>query len=64
MEIVVIALAALFASCLTLFSGFGLGTLLMPVGARLVKKLTITAVQRIVSVLLVIVGIGLILGIL
>ena len=33
MEIVVIALAALFASCLTLFSGFGLGTLLMPVVA-------------------------------
>jgi len=34
------------------------------IGARLVKKLTITAVQRIVSVLLVVVGVGLILGIL
>ncbi|MFT3847259.1 MAG: TSUP family transporter [Propionivibrio sp.] len=33
METLVIALAALFASCLTLFSGFGLGTLLMPVVA-------------------------------
>lgn len=33
MEILVIALAALLASCLTLFSGFGLGTLLMPVVA-------------------------------
>lgn len=31
MEIIVIATAALFASGLTLFSGFGLGTLLMPV---------------------------------
>jgi len=33
MEYVVIALAALAASALTLFSGFGLGTLLMPVFA-------------------------------
>ena len=33
METLVIALAALLASCLTLFSGFGLGTLLMPVVA-------------------------------
>ncbi|HYF34159.1 MAG TPA: sulfite exporter TauE/SafE family protein [Prosthecobacter sp.] len=33
MEILVIALAALVASGLTLFSGFGLGTLLMPVVA-------------------------------
>ena len=33
MTIVIIALAALLASCLTLFSGFGLGTLLMPVVA-------------------------------
>ena len=33
MELLVIALAALLASCLTLFSGFGLGTLLMPVVA-------------------------------
>ncbi len=33
MEIIVIAMAALIASCLTLFSGFGLGTLLMPVVA-------------------------------
>lgn len=33
MDILVIALAALFASGLTLFSGFGLGTLLMPVVA-------------------------------
>ncbi|MBF0203818.1 MAG: sulfite exporter TauE/SafE family protein [Desulfamplus sp.] len=33
MEIIIIALAALFASGLTLFSGFGLGTLLMPVVA-------------------------------
>lgn len=32
------------------------------IGARLVKKLTITAVQRIVSALLIVVGIGLILG--
>lgn len=32
------------------------------IGARLVKKLTITAIQRTVSVLLVVVGIGLILG--
>ena len=33
MTIFVIATAALLASCLTLFSGFGLGTLLMPVVA-------------------------------
>ncbi|MDD2310661.1 MAG: sulfite exporter TauE/SafE family protein [Desulfuromonadaceae bacterium] len=33
MEIVVVSIAALFASALTLFSGFGLGTLLMPVVA-------------------------------
>ena len=33
MEFVVISLAALLASALTLFSGFGLGTLLMPVVA-------------------------------
>lgn len=33
MEIVVISIAALFASTLTLFSGFGLGTLLMPIVA-------------------------------
>lgn len=33
MEIVVVSIAALFASTLTLFSGFGLGTLLMPVVA-------------------------------
>ena len=32
------------------------------IGARLVKKLTIVAIQRTVSVLLVIVGIGLISG--
>jgi len=32
-EIVVVSVAALFASALTLFSGFGLGTLLMPVVA-------------------------------
>jgi uncharacterized membrane protein YfcA len=32
-EIVVVSFAALFASALTLFSGFGLGTLLMPVVA-------------------------------
>ncbi len=33
MEYVIIPLAALTVSCLTLFSGFGLGTLLMPVFA-------------------------------
>ena len=33
MEIVIVAVVAFFASCLTLFSGFGLGTLLMPVVA-------------------------------
>ncbi len=33
MDILIIAIAALLASCLTLFSGFGLGTLLMPVVA-------------------------------
>ena len=33
MEIVVVSLAALFASLLTFFSGFGLGTILMPVFA-------------------------------
>jgi len=33
MEYVVICLAAIITSCLTLFSGFGLGTLLMPVFA-------------------------------
>jgi len=33
METIVIAIAALIASSLTLFSGFGLGTLLMPVVA-------------------------------
>lgn len=115
MDTLVIALAALLASCLTLFSGFGLGMLLMPVvaiffpldvaiamtamvhfannifklgllglntdrgviirfgtpaiiaaplGARLIKKLKIAAVQRIVSGLFLVVGVGLILGIL
>lgn len=33
MEIVIVSIAALIASALTLFSGFGLGTLLMPVVA-------------------------------
>ena len=33
MEVIVVSLAALVASALTLFSGFGLGTLLMPVVA-------------------------------
>ena len=33
MEYIVVCLAALLASALTLFSGFGLGTLLMPVVA-------------------------------
>ncbi|MBA4396277.1 MAG: hypothetical protein C0394_02635 [Syntrophus sp. (in: bacteria)] len=33
METIVIAITALVASCLTLFSGFGLGTILMPVAA-------------------------------
>lgn len=33
MEILVVSMVALFASALTLFSGFGLGTLLMPVVA-------------------------------
>ena len=33
MEYIIIAIAALIVSCLTLFSGFGLGTLLMPVFA-------------------------------
>jgi uncharacterized membrane protein YfcA len=32
-EVIVVSLAALIASALTLFSGFGLGTLLMPVVA-------------------------------
>jgi uncharacterized membrane protein YfcA len=33
MEIILICLAAFFASLLTFFSGFGLGTILMPVFA-------------------------------
>ncbi len=33
MEILIVSIAALLASALTLFSGFGLGTLLMPVVA-------------------------------
>ncbi|KAF0170293.1 MAG: hypothetical protein FD161_4693 [Limisphaerales bacterium] len=33
MDYVVVSLAALVATALTLFSGFGLGTLLMPVFA-------------------------------
>ena len=33
MEIVIISIVALFASLLTFFSGFGLGTILMPVFA-------------------------------
>ena len=33
MDIIIISIAALFASGLTMFSGFGLGTLLMPVVA-------------------------------
>lgn len=33
MEVIIISMVALLASCLTLFSGFGLGTLLMPVVA-------------------------------
>jgi len=35
MELLIVCIAALLASALTLFSGFGLGTLLMPVVALL-----------------------------
>ncbi len=48
MEYVIVCTVALFASGLTLFSGFGLGTILMPV----------LAVQVLTGVLLVLLGPG------
>jgi len=39
MALLLISLSAFFASLLTLFSGFGLGTLLMPVVAALLYLL-------------------------
>ena len=48
MEIVWVSLAALLASCLTFFSGFGLGTLLMPVVALFLPVEVAIAVTAIV----------------
>ena len=48
MSILIIALAAFFASALTLFSGFGLGTLLMPVVAIFVPVELAIAITAIV----------------
>lgn len=52
MEIIVVSLAALFASALSLFSGFGLGTLLMPVVAIFFSveiAITITAMVHLAN---------------
>ena len=48
MEYIIICLAALIASALTFFSGFGLGTILMPVFA-IFFPVEITAAFRIES---------------
>ena len=48
MEIVWVSLAALLASCLTFFSGVGLGTLLMPVVALFLPLEVAIAVTAIV----------------
>lgn len=48
MDLLLIALAALFASTLTLFSGFGLGTLLMPVMALFVPVEAAVAMTAVV----------------
>ena len=48
MELFWVSLAALLASCLTLFSGFGLGTLLMPVVALFLPVEVAIAVTAIV----------------
>ncbi|MEN3942033.1 TSUP family transporter [Prosthecobacter sp. SYSU 5D2] len=48
MEILVIALVAFLASSLTLFSGFGLGTLLMPVIALFFPLDTAIAISAVV----------------
>ena len=48
MDILIICLAALIASLLTLFSGFGLGTLLMPVMALFMPLPTAIAVTAVV----------------
>jgi uncharacterized protein len=51
-EIIVVSIAALFASSLTLFSGFGLGTLLMPVVAIFFPveiAITITAIVHLAN---------------
>ena len=52
MDIVIISLVALIASALTLFSGFGLGTLLMPAVALffpLEIAITITAIVHLAN---------------
>jgi uncharacterized membrane protein YfcA len=52
MDIVIISLVALIASALTLFSGFGLGTLLMPAVALFVPleiAITITAIVHLAN---------------
>lgn len=56
MPFLVICGVACAASALTFFSGFGLGTLLLPAFALFVP------VQRIVAAMLVIVAIGMITG--
>ncbi|MFO7531051.1 MAG: hypothetical protein R6W93_01230 [Candidatus Limnocylindrales bacterium] len=57
MEYLVVCTVALLVAGLTLYSGFGLGTLLMP-------KVTLASVRLVVGVMLVVVGLGLASGVL
>jgi uncharacterized membrane protein YfcA len=77
MAYVMICLLALAASGLTFFSGFGLGTLLLPaiaaavvaalagalLGKRWLAGMTMDTVQRIVAILLMLVAAGLVSGV-
>ena len=66
----VVCAVAFVVSALTLFSGFGFGTLLMPafagsfLGARLLRTMTIGSVRAVVAAMLVVVGAGLASGLL
>ena len=72
MNALVICLAAAGASGLTLFSGFGLGTLLATatgsaflgawIGSLLVPKVTMRTIQILVAILLFLIAAGLALG--
>ena len=53
MELLAVCIAALLASALTLFSGFGLGTLLMPVNVMPVFKFLVIATSSLMITLVI-----------